>query len=196
MSAGRLDTTLRFDGDRDADVEQTAVSVSGSWQLNPRWTARAGVGLLTDGSLTTASGAVHDFRPGGLVSLAVERRGPGGGGWRPAVDYSLAVGTTWSKTTLTDAPGTDTRTGYFAADLRLGVRASWPVGGGVLGYTGARVFGGPVSWEIEGQDVQGTDTHHYQLALGVAGKVGRVGLFAEWAALGEQGFSLGLSSAR
>lgn len=191
MSVGQLDTTLRFDGDRESDLKQTAVSVSGSWRLDPRWTARAGAGVLTGGSITTGPGLVHDFRPGGLVSFGVERRGPGGGGWTPALDYSMTLGTTWARTT---APGTDTRTSYFAADLRLGARASWPLAGGILGTTGARVFGGPVSWKIEGVDVKGTDTHHYQLALGVAGKVGQLGMFAEWAALGEQGFSAGLST--
>jgi hypothetical protein len=186
-----LDTTLRFDGDRRFDVEQTAVSASASWQLNPRWTARAGLGVVTGGSLTSATGAVHDFKPGGLISFAAERRGSAGSGWTPSLDYSLALGATWAKT---EAPDTTSRTGYFAADLRLGARASWLLAGRTMGYAAARVFGGPVNWEIEGDGVMGTDTHHYQLAAGLASQVGSVGLFAEWAALGEQGFSAGLST--
>ena len=168
-----MDTTLRFDGGREFTVKQTAYSGSGAWQLNPQWTARVGLGVLTGGSLTSPAGGTHDFEPGGLVSVGVERSGPTGGGWAPSLDYSLSLGAIWAKTT---APGTDTRTSYSAADLRLGARASWPVAGRILGFAGVRVFGGPVNWKIGGETVQGTDIHHYQLAMGVAGQAYTLGI--------------------
>ena len=59
----------------------------------------------------------------------------------------------------------------------------------------ARVFAGPVQWELNGKDVTGTDTHHYQLAMGAATRLGPVGIFAEFAGLGEQAISAGLSAA-
>jgi hypothetical protein len=58
------------------------------------------------------------------------------------------------------------------------------------------VFGGPVSWELEGTDVIGTDIHHYQIALGTAIQLGQTGLFAEWAGLGEKALSIGVSYTR
>ena len=63
-----------------------------------------------------------------------------------------------------------------------------------VGYLAGRVFGGPVNWEFQGSDVTGSDVHHYQLAVGGALQVGKAGLFAEWSALGEKGFTAGVST--
>jgi len=52
-----------------------------------------------------------------------------------------------------------------------------------------------VKWELDGEDVTGSDIHHYQVALGIAGQFGPVGIFAEWAGLGEKVIVLGLSTA-
>ena len=189
---GGFDTTLRFDNDRDVDVEMTAVSISGAWFINDRWTALAGVGLILDGTLQPDDGSVHDVEPGGAATVGMGYSALSGEGGVPSVDLSMNLSSSWTQTV---AAGTDSRTSYFAADARLGVRAGWSIGGNFYPYLAARVFGGPVHWELDGEEVVGSDIHHYQIALGAAAQTGPVGIFAEWSGLGERAFSAGLSTA-
>jgi len=189
---GLFDTTIRFDGDRDVDVNMSSVSVSGAWLINERWSARASVGVLLDGNLEPAHGIVHDVEPGGLVAVGGEYRALVGDGGVPFVDLSLSLSTSWAKTV---APNSTKKTDYSAADARFGVRTGWNVRGNIFPYVAVRIFGGPVKWELDGEDVTGSDIHHYQVALGIAGQFGPVGIFAEWAGLGEKVIVLGLSTA-
>ena len=189
---GGFNSTLRFDNDRDVDVEMTAVSVSGAWFIDDRLTALASVGVLLDGTLKPDDGAVHDVEPGGLVTVGMGYRALVGKGGVPFVDLSMILSASWAQTV---APDSDSRTSYFAADARLGVRAGWSIRGDIYPYLAARVFGGPVHWELDGEDVVGSDIHHYQIALGAAAQIGPVGIFAEWSGLGERAVSAGLSTA-
>ncbi len=188
---GIFDTTIRFDDDQDVDVEMSTVSVAGGWLINDKWTLRAGIGLILDGDMVSPDGVVHSVEPGGLFSIGVENRVLVGDGYTPFVDVSLFMGASWTET---KNPETQTATSYLATDVRLGARAGWNVNGNTFPYVAARVFGGPVDWEMDGVDVTGTDIHHYQLAVGAAVQLGPVGLFAEWAGLGEQAVSAGLST--
>ncbi len=191
LGVGTLNSTLRFDDDREVDVEMTTVSLSGAWLMNDRWTIRAAVGALLDGSLQTNAHTTHDFETGGLAAIGLEYRARTGDGYAPFVDLSLFVSGLWTQTV---APDSDTKTDYFASDARLGARAGWNVKGRTFPYVAARVFGGPVTWEMDSEDVDGTDIHHYQLALGTAAQVGPVGVYVEWAPVGEQAVSAGLST--
>ncbi len=187
-----MKSTIRFDGGREVDLEMTTISLSGAWLINRQWAIRAVAGVLLDGGLQPEGQASHDFEPGGLVAAGVEYRASEGQGKTPSVDLSFFLGASWSQTV---APGTDAKTSYFAGDARLGARFGWVIQEKIFPYVAARVFGGPVNWELDGEDVVGTDVHHYQLALGVATSLGKVGLFAEWAGLGEQALSAGMSTA-
>ena len=192
LGYGLFDTTIRFDGDRDVDAEMSTVSFSTGWLINDRWTARATAGAILDGELKPAGGAIHDVEQGGLASVGMEYRALVGDGAAPFVDVSLFIGMSWAKTTATDS---SIRQDYFATDARLGVRTSWNMGNNFFPFLALRVFGGPVQWELDGEDVTGSDVHHYQIALGAAARLGSIGVFAEWAGLGEKGFSAGLSTA-
>jgi hypothetical protein len=186
-----LDTTLRFDDDRHVDVRMTAITLSVGWLGQGPWSARASVGVVLDGSLQPVGGARHDLRPGGLVAFGVDHQTSRGQGWTPSLDTSFALSASWADS---EEPSAGDRAGYFAADARLGARAVWRLGRRVFPYLGARVFGGPVNWQWEGEDVQGSDIHHYQLAVGAALQLGKVGLHLEWAGVGEQGASAGVST--
>ena len=170
----------------------STVSVSAGWIINKSWTARAAAGVILDGELKPADGTIHDVEPGGLASVGMEYRALTGDGGVPFVDVSLFLGMSWTQTT---APVSTNRQSYFAADARLGVRTGWNIGNKFFPYAALRVFGGPVQWELEGEDVTGSDIHHYQIALGAAAQLGPVGVFVEWAGLGEKAFSAGLSTA-
>ena len=186
---GRFESALRFDGDRDFDVEMTTVSVSGAWLVDERRTVRAGAGVILDGVLE-AGGVRYEADPGGLAFLGAEYRTAAGGGRSPAVDLSLFLGASWTRTV---APGLSGKTRYFASDARFGVRAGWTAPGESFVYLAARVFGGPVKWKLADQDVTGTDTHHYQLAAGAAKRIGRAGIYLEFAPVGERAMSAGAS---
>ena len=191
LGAGWLDTTLDF-GDLRADVEMTAVSLSASRPLGDKWTGRFSIGAVVDGSVQPHGGPAHTVKPGGLIAVGFERHLRNTDGASPAVDLTGALGVTWAKT---EAPGSDVRTSYTAADLRLGARATWQLGAKIFPFAAGRVFGGPVNWELAGDNLSGTDIHHYQLAVGVAALVGKTALFAEWAGVGERGLSAGIGTA-
>jgi len=188
---GIFDTTIRFDDDRDVDVQMTSVSISGGWFINDRWTARASAGIILGGTLKPADDTIHDVEPGGLVTLGAEYRAVIGEGATPFVDLSLFLSASWAQTV---APGSHDKTDYSAADARLGVRAGWNIEDSVFPYVAARAFGGPVNWELDDQDVVGSDINHYQIALGASTQIGPVGLFVEGAFLGEKALSTGLSA--
>ncbi len=191
VGAGILDTTLRFDGGRRAEVEMTALSVSGAFPVAADWVARASVGVILDGFLQPQGDRQHDVEPGGLVAFGLDRQVRPVAGVIPAVDLSISLSGSWAKSV---APVSQERSSYVAADLRLGARAVWRLGGKSYPYLAARVFGGPVNWQWDGEDVQGSDVHHVQVALGTAVQWGTVGFHLEWAGLGEQGASAGLST--
>ena len=188
---GNFDTTLRFDGDREVDLDLTPLALSGSYILDDRWSARASVGVLLDGTLQSRFNPTGDFDPGGMAALGLEYRARSNQGYSPAVDLSFSLGASWAQTIDSESSQS---TDYFAADARLGARAGWVLTDNTFTYAAARVFGGPVNWELDGEDVRGTDIHHYQLAVGAAAQLGPVGIFAEWAGLGEKGLSAGLST--
>lgn len=186
-----MNTTLKLDGDR-ADLELSSVSLAASYPIGEKTTLRAGLGSVLDGELRPEAGSIHEFEPGGLAFAGINYNSSEGQGSRPSVDLSLQFGVTWAETV---EKGTDQRADYSAADFRLGVQTTWTVGSRFYPYLAGRVFGGPVNWESEGESLTGSDIHHYQVAAGAAVGLGPVLLFAEWAALGEQGLSFGIGSA-
>ena len=169
----------------------STVSVAGAWLINDNWTLRGGFGLILDGEMKTPDGVEHEVQPGGLVSAGVERRVLVGNGWTPFMDLSLYLGASWTETL---DPNTEIKTSYLATDLRFGTRAGWNINGNTFPYAAVRIFGGPVNWELDGEDVTGADIHHYQIAIGTAVQLGPVALYAEWAGVGEKAVSAGIST--
>ncbi len=192
LGVGSFSTTLRFDGEQEVAVEMTTVSLAGAWFIDDTWTVRAGVGAILDGELTPETNTPHDVEPGALMAIGVAYRALSGEGYTPFVDLSFFLGGSWTQTV---DPDSDFKTSYSAADARLGARAGWNLQGNLFPYAAVRLFGGPVNWELAGEDVGGTDIHHYQLALGAAAQVGPMGVHVEWAGLGEQALSAGVSTA-
>lgn len=191
MGAGGIDSTLRFDDDQEVDVSMTLFSISGAYFFQSGWTVRASVGALLDGSLQPTPQTSHDFETGFLASAGVEYSVRPNRGWAPSVDLSLFFGGLWTETLASSG---NLKTDYSAYDARLGAMAGWSITGATFGYVAGRVFGGPVNWELGGEEVTGTDINHYQLAVGAAVQIAPVAIFAEWAPLGEKGWSAGLSA--
>lgn len=59
-------------------------------------------------------------------------------------------------------------------------------------YAVVRAFGGPITWQYQGQSVTGTDGHHYQVGAGLTLVLARaVNLFVEGVPLGERSLAAG-----
>ncbi|MCB2197957.1 hypothetical protein KQI63_01035 [bacterium] len=189
---GSLNSTLRFDGTEDVSLELNTASLSGSWQVNNKWSLRGGLGLILGGNITDSNNFVQNVQPGGVVSVGCEYQAIIGEGYTPSIDYSLFLS---GSATEIENPNNKSRTSYVSSDLRLGARASWNIKERLFPFASARLFGGPVRWTLHGKDVTGTDIHHYQLAVGAAMQFGDVGTYFEFAGMGEKAMSLGVSYA-
>lgn len=192
LGTSSLDSTLKFDDDdkTEVDVEMNTVSLSASWRLNDKWSLRAGAGVILEGELTPKKSHKYEIDSGWMVSVGAEYLGYIGEDFIPTIDYSLFISTSASK--IKDSV-TDQESDYNSFDLRLGTRASWNLDDKLFPYVAARLFGGPVNWELNGEDVLGSDIHHYQVALGAAARFGKMSVFTEWAGIGEKSLSAGLS---
>lgn len=190
LAAGSVNSTVAFGGDRDTDLELSSLSLAGLYGIDDRTQVRAGAGAVLDGTLVLPAGARHDFDSGGFVFAGVQHRTGQADGWTPAIDLTGTLGFTWGATSGPDARQAD----YRAMDLRVGAQASWPVGRSFFPYAAARVFGGPVRWEIGGASATGSDVHHYQVAVGSGIAVGPVVVFAELSLAGEEDAAVGVGS--
>lgn len=185
-----MNTTLDFGDAGDADLELSSLSVAGSLPVGDRTLVRAGGGALLDGTLQASEGSDYTFDSGGLAFAGLEHRTGYAAGWKPSLDFAVTLGFTWGKTTGSDAGSAS----YRAVDLRAGVRAGWQVSSRLFPYAAGRLFGGPVTWELDGDQVTGSDVHHFQLAVGAGLTLGPLLMFIEFAGVGETGASIGLGS--
>ena len=191
--AGRFDTVLDFGSEGEYDVEMTTVQLSLARSIGPRRTLRLVAGGILDGSLQNGSRPEHDVTSGGLLALGLEHRVRPGRGWTPSIDLSGSFGLSWAATSTAEPAGD---TDYFAGDLRLGALCGWSPVRNVTTYGAVRVFGGPVSWQVEGRDATGTDKYHFQVGGGASVALGAAALFAEIDFLGERALSAGISYTR
>jgi hypothetical protein len=180
-------TTLRFSGGIHGDQTRYAGLAALAYLPTPVLTLQLGAGATFGGSLTLPDGR-HDFSPGPTAFV--------GASWRVFDDRAFLLLTSLlsfsaARTQLQDQPSV----GYEAFDLRLGAELGTTLLGVLRPYVPVRVFGGPVYWKYQGASVTGTDTHHYQVGLGLGVAISRrIGVFAEGIPLGERALSLGLAA--
>jgi len=193
LGTSSLDSTLKFDDDAktEVDVEMKTVSLSASWRLNDKWSLRGGIGIILEGELTPEDSHKFEIDSGWMVSFGTEYLAMIGEGFKPSIDYSLFLSSSTSK--IKDSV-TKQESDYNSYDLRLGSRASWNLDDKLFPYLAARLFGGPVNWELNGAEAVGSDIHHYQVALGAAAVFGKFSVFTEWAGIGEKSLSAGISA--
>jgi hypothetical protein len=143
---------------------------------------------VLDGQLE-GGGRTHDIGPGILVALAVAKR-IDLGDW--FVDGSL--GAAISRTTTEEEMAGAGRPTLVGLDLfRIGVMGGRRFGS-ISPYVLARAFAGPVSWQLDGMDVTGSDTSKFQLGAGASvSTASGLSFLVDVSALGERSVSLGLS---
>ena len=187
-----LNSTIRFDDEAESefDIKMNTVSVSGGIPLGERGTMNLVVGVILNGELKSETDPYYDIKPGGFASIVFEYSALTGKKFKPYIDCSLVLGGSMAETENTDDKS---KIDYMSSDARLGVRSSWNINNRVFPFAAIRAFGGPVMWEIKGEDVIGSDIYHYQVAIGSAMQLGPTIAYFEWAGLGEQSLKTGLS---
>lgn len=189
VSALYTSTQLRFSGSVHADQTRYATLAALAYLPLPELVLQVGAGVAFGGSLTLPDGR-HEFSPGPIGSVGADWRV-----WDDERFFLLLSAVLSASFARTELPGAES-VGYQAFDLRIGAQFGVDVAGVLRPYAVARAFGGPVFWQYQGQDVSGTDTHHYQLGAGVGVRLSRhLNAFAEGIPLGEQALSLGVGLA-
>jgi hypothetical protein len=181
-------TSLRFSGSVRGDQTRYAGMASLAYMPTPVLTLQVGAGATFGGSLTMPDGR-HDFSPGPTALI--------GAAYRVFDNDSefILLTSLLSFSAARTQLGSDPTVAYEAFDLRLGGELGTTLFGVLRPYIPLRVFGGPVYWKYQGNSVTGTDTHHYQVGLGLGVHISkRFGAFAEGIPLGERAVSLGLAA--
>lgn len=161
---------------------------SGGYRWGQGWSARLAAGAVLGGSLAH-DGRTHDVGTGWLVAASLARSVTFAG--RGFVAGSVTAGV--SSTSTEEGAGMSER--LTAGDVRLGVLAGVTLWERLSPYALARAFGGPVMWTLDGDDITGTDQHHYQLGLGVnASLPWDLSALVDVSLLGERAVSIGVSA--
>ncbi len=151
------------DGAPDVDIHQYSVAASAGYRLSHRLSVRLTAGAILGGELEFENRS-FDVGPGWLLSASISHRWDLG---RWFVTGSLSAGASY--TTTEEAGVANPRSvDLIASDARLGALFGTTLGDRFIPYALARAFGGPVFWEIDGEESTGTDAHHYQLGLGAS----------------------------
>jgi hypothetical protein len=182
-------TAIRFNGDTRFDETRHVAFATVDYRFTQDWAFEVGLGSILGGGLRSGP-AEFEFRPGFLAALGASWRVLDADGARPfvALTGQLAFALTSTRPSgVAEAPST----GYQAADLRIGAVAGWPLVEALTPYALARVFGGPVWWEYQGQNLLGGDVHHFQIGAGALFRIGKIDVFAEGVPLGELALAAG-----
>lgn len=182
MTGGWFSTELAI-GEGDVPLREETVMAAASYQAGPDFGFALGLGAVVDGQMGDHEG---DVAAGAAAAASVTWLSVYEGERRPFVLLSLSL-----SGSRTDAVSDDGQEHALSAlDARLGAMVGKTFGP-ITPYAAARVFGGPVSWRLAGEDVTGGDEHHYTVGVGAALRLGRradVGI--EGMALGERSAAL------
>jgi len=189
VAYGHFWSDLIFNGNLDATIERGAVVTSHDFFLTDDLTFSLGAGAALFGSLGLPGFSV-DLGPGWVGSLSVAYNFLDGSGSLP---FLIVNGTFAASAVATKAPPPHISGRLTALDFRGGLTVGKTFFDRLSPYLAIRAFGGPVIWTIDGEELTGTDKHHYQPAAGlVVSLPGGVDLFGEGAPFGERGVTAGL----
>lgn len=185
-SAGAFSTTIVFEGDQEVDVEQASVSATLGYQVSTRTGIVGTAGGILGG--TVDYGAEGDVGTGVVASIGVSYLALFESESRPFVLGSLTLGHSRTSAVSDDMERHD----WTAYDLRAGIMVGKTFAERFVPFATARVFAGPASWRLGGQDVLGGDKYHYTVGAGATYRIpGKLDFFAQALGLGEKSVSVG-----
>jgi hypothetical protein len=188
VSGSYTSTAIRFEDDLRFDQQRNVVLATLDYAPKRDMTLELGLGSMVDGSFERA-GAVYDFSPGLILLVGGSYHLLKNDGTRPFV---LLGGQITYVLSSTQQYVGDESVAYNAFDLRVGAVVGWTFWHMLSPYALARLFGGPVFWEYQGEAISGGDVHHYQLGAGLSLVIlERANIYVEGVPLGEQAIAGG-----
>ncbi|MBK9264627.1 MAG: hypothetical protein IPM54_33185 [Polyangiaceae bacterium] len=187
---GHAESTLRFDGRTNVDIDRRALLATIERRVSEKWTLQAAAGGIVTGMLKVGQDR-HVFGPGWSAGISASYRAVAGSGWKPfvLVGGTLAFAGANTQGVKDDSPNV----GYLAGDIRLSIVAGITYMPGINPYAVVRGFGGPIWWQIDGKDVVGTDRYKFQVGVGLAVAIPMgFDAFIEYIPAGERALSTGL----
>ncbi len=148
-----------FDGETSATLEQASIVATNDFFLG-RFTVTLGAGALAYGSLD-ASGDPYDLGPGWLGSLGLSWRVLEEDASTPFIVLSTTLGGLGTRTLRETDHGS-----YHAIDFRFGATVGKTFDGWFSPYASAKLFGGPIFWNVNDELTVGSDQFHIQGSLG------------------------------
>jgi hypothetical protein len=189
-SYGLFRTELSFSGSVEPDIFEQMVVVAAGRQIAAAWSVRLAAGAILDGTLSH-DGRSHDVAAGWLVSASAAHRWTFGASQRFFATASVTAG--WSSASTREDMGAAGSIGLSAGDVRVGALMGVTLANRFAPYVMARGFGGPVIWQLDGQDITGTDQHHYQLGVGSSISLPfHTSALIDVSVLGERSLSIGV----
>lgn len=189
---GAFASELRFEDDTELDINELSLVASGGYRWGEGWSARLSAGAVLSGTLEHG-GRTHEVGAGWLVAASLSRSFTFAERWFAAGSLTAGFSSTSTAEDLGATRGE--RVDLMAGDVRLGVIAGVTLWDRVSPYALARAFGGPVLWTLDGEDLTGSDQHHYQLGLGVnAALPWNLGALVDVSLLGERALSIGVTA--
>jgi hypothetical protein len=183
-----VESRMRFDDDFNADLRQHALVATVGYAVLENTTVQLSLGILADGELETDL-PTFDLEPGFLTSVSISHDWLGGSNAFLVTSFSGAVSTTNTRGPL----GDEAR--LTAVDFRGTVIGGYTFADRVSPYLLVQGFGGPVFWEVNGEDITGSDRNHYAVGAGVSVRIGEFALSVSGSAVGERSISAGVSMA-
>ena len=193
VNYGYFWSELTFDGETDADIDRRGMTATLERRLTDKATLQLAAGGVFGGHLDVL-GARYQLGPGWLAALSFSYAALQGEDDLPFVMISVSGGVSGARTEEQVRPGAPEgeRETLTAIDARVGLVVGKTLWKALSPYLGVRAFGGPVLWHARGEDRNGTDQHHYQVAAGLLASLPRgFDLYAELAPLGERAVAVG-----
>lgn len=189
-SVGWFRSHMRFKGGHRPDFNQGSVAATAirMWSNGYSLGLSAGAAL---GGYALEGDTRYVMEPGWMVSIRGGKLVLQEDGAVPFVDLSLAI--TFSMSSISGGDLPEGR--LIASDVRFTAAIGYTFGGVWRVNLSPKVFGGPVFWERDGENVQGSDRYFFQ--AGISSAIILPGgwlVFVDGSPLGEQAISGGIAA--
>lgn len=188
-----MSTDISLSNDEGGALRRGGLSLGFERRLADRWGLHLSGGASLMGDLTIGEDR-YELDPGWMASLGGSVRVLDDEGFVPFLVIGISGAVSSAGTERTTAAGVLEEATFTATDFRASITVGKLFWQAVAPFAVARVFGGPIFWERNGEELTGSDDNHYQLGGGLlVSAFGRVNAYTEIIPLGETAISVGAS---